>query len=107
MVKEWLITGMFAGEADATTKADRIIEELADHAITLSHARHIAVKKAQDLGVKVVVLEAPQNKDLQDAVLTVHHACIQTLSGTGAFRIIENQNGVGFLQVLAPAVITG
>ncbi|MFN0135528.1 MAG: SDH family Clp fold serine proteinase [Phycisphaerae bacterium] len=107
MVKEWLITGMFAGEADATTKVDRIIEELADHAITLSHARHIAVKKAHDLGIKVMMLEAPQNKDLQDAVLTVHHACIQTLSGTGAFKIIENQNGVGFLQVLAPAVITG
>src|SRR5436190_3542760 len=41
MTKQWLITGMFDGEADAPAKADRVIGELGDHAITMSHARHI------------------------------------------------------------------
>ncbi len=103
MVREWLISGMFAGEPNAASKADRILDELADHAITLSHARHISATKASELGIAVKSLEDPAEEELQDAVLTVHHACIQTLSGTGAFKITENQNGVGFLQMLSPA----
>ncbi|MDQ2962980.1 MAG: hypothetical protein M3R31_07460, partial [Pseudomonadota bacterium] len=35
---------------------------------------------------------------LQDAVLTMHHAYMVTLAGTAAFKIIENQKGVAFVQ---------
>ena len=33
-------------------------------------------------------------------MLTVHHACIQTLNATPAVKIIENHNGVAFIQTI-------
>jgi len=95
MVKEWLMTGMFHGFTDAAARAQRVVDELADHALTKSHARHISVQKADDIGIKVSSLEGDQT--LQDLVLTVHHACVQTLSATPAVKLIENQNGVAYI----------
>lgn len=96
MVKDWLMTGMFAGETDPEVKAERVISELGDHALTKSHARHISLKRAQDIGLKVSALEANQN--VQDAVLSVHHAYIQTLGVSSVAKIIENHNGIAFIQ---------
>ena len=95
MVREWLATGMFAGESDAEAKAAAVVSELASHELTLSHDRHIPAEKAKEIGITVEMLEA--NDDLQEAVLSVHHACIQTLAETPAFKIIENHMGVGFI----------
>src|SRR5207249_11132234 len=105
MVKEWLVTGMFLGDSDAGSKADKVISELGDHALTKSHARHISIKRAMDVGLKVTALE--DDDDLQEAVLTVHHACIQTLTSTPAFKIIENHRGVAFIQTVGPAIVAG
>lgn len=107
MATEWLETGMFEGHAKRKEKAKKVVDELADHILTLSHARHYSAAAAKKLGLKIEMLEKPGNQDLQDAVLSVHHCCIQTLSGTGAFKIIENQNGIAFVQVLTPALATG
>jgi len=97
IVKEWLITGMLASENDNEVIADNIIRELGDHALTKSHARHISASKCSEMGLKVEMLE--NNSELQDAVLTVHHACIHTLSSTGAYKIIENHLGTAFIQI--------
>jgi hypothetical protein len=37
---------------------------------------------------------------LPDAVLSLHHACIHTLGSTRAFKIIENQLGIAFIQIV-------
>jgi len=103
MTKEWLVSGMFRGDQDANAKADKVIEELADHALTKSHARHLSLKKALDLGLTVTPLEKDQK--LQEAVLSVHHACILTLSHTGAFKIIENHKGVATIAVYQQVMI--
>lgn len=95
MVTRWLVTGMFKDEDNPDAAATKVLEELSNHALTLSHNRHISVDKAVELGIKVRPLEDDQ--DLQDKVLTVHHACIQTLGETPAFKIIENQNGISFI----------
>lgn len=102
IVKEWLVTGMFDGHADADTKADRVILELGDHSLTKSHARHISVKRAKDLNLNVKTLE--EDSALQEAVLTVHHAYIQSLTSTAAFKIIENHKGVAFIQSITPTI---
>ncbi len=96
MVKEWLITGMFSSSKNADEQANRVIKELGDHALTKSHARHLSASKCQELGLNVKMLE--DNQELQDAVLSIHHACIHTLSSTPAFKIIENQTGTAFIQ---------
>ncbi|MHA7261912.1 SDH family Clp fold serine proteinase [Arthrobacter sp. TMN-37] len=92
MVKRWLTEGMFIGDPKAESLADTVLAELGSHALTLSHDRHISGTKAKSLGIKVIDLEDDQK--LQDAVLTVHHACIQTLSETPAMKIIENHQGI-------------
>lgn len=95
MVRQWLVTGMFEADPDRDAKAARIVSELSDHALTLSHARHISLKQAKDLNIRITQLE--DDDRLQDAVLSVHHACIQTLSETPALKIIENQQGVAYI----------
>jgi ATP-dependent protease ClpP protease subunit len=105
MTKEWLITGMFEGDADAASKADTVIAELADHALTKSHARHLSGKRCQDIGLKVKFLEEDQR--FQEAVLSVHHACILTLAGTSAFKIVENHKGVATISVVQHVLIQG
>ncbi len=97
MVTDWLISGMFQGDPDAATKAKKIVDDLADHSETKTHARHITPKHAKDdLEINVTYLEADDK--LQDAVLSVHHVCVQTLTDTPAVKIVENQNGVAFIQ---------
>ncbi len=102
MVKEWLKTGMFRNETDADTKANAIVLELGSHVLTKSHARHISLERAKNLGIKVLTLE--DNPALQDAVLAVHHACIHTLAHTPAVKIIENHIGAAYIPGLQQAM---
>jgi len=97
MAREWLLRGMLDGKQDAEATADNILNELASHALTLAHARHLSAEKCRTLGLEVKALEDSQ--ELQEAVLSVHHVMIHTLSSTAAFKIIENHNGVAFIQV--------
>ncbi len=103
MAQSWLVSGMFAGEADAKERAARVVKELGDHALTKSHARHLSAEKCRAVGLKVSLLE--DDGVLQEAVLSVHHACIHTLSSTGAFKIIENHLGVAFIQVAQTVMV--
>lgn len=103
MVRNWLDTGMLKDDPDRATKIDKIIEAFGNHALTLSHARHLGIKQVEEAGVVVTPLE--EDQDLQEAVLTVHHACIQTLSDTGCIKLIENQNGVAHIRALQVAAI--
>ena len=100
MVREWLVTGMFAklDEAERMDKASRVISEFGDHALTRAHDRHISVEKASDAGLNILSLES--NQQLQDLVLSVHHSSIQTIAGTTAAKIIENQLGRSFIQTI-------
>ena len=40
MAQRWLETGVFDGDAAATQKAQKVVKELGDHALTKSHQRH-------------------------------------------------------------------
>ncbi len=101
MVKDWLKTGMLADDPEQDEKVRRILDGLGDHALTLSHSRHISLKQAQDLGLNVVPLEDDdRNSGLQDAVLAVHHIAVQTIADKGVAKIIENHRGVA--QLITP-----
>lgn len=96
MVREWLLTGMLRGRSDTQRIADGIINELSDHALTKSHDRHLSAPRCRELGLEIEMLE--DDDALQDLVLSVHHACMQTLTATHVTKLIENHNGVAFLQ---------
>jgi len=103
MVTAWLVNGMFDGQKRRKAKANKVVKELTDHALTKSHARHLSYQKCKDIGLEVKLLE--DNPDLQDAILSVHHACIHTFSATGAYKIIENQSGQAFIQIIKQVVV--
>jgi hypothetical protein len=103
MVRYWLLSGMLKESPDSETTADAIINELSDHSLTKAHSRHLSAEKSRSLGLNVVDLE--DDDTLQDLVLSVHHACIHTLSSTNEFKIIENHNGIAAIQSAQNVVI--
>ncbi len=96
MVTNWLISGMFSGESGAQDKANKIVQILNNHEDTKTHARHIHIKQAIDMGLKIIPLE--EDQELQDLVLTVHHAYMHTLANSAAIKIIENHEGNSIIQ---------
>ena len=103
MVTTWLTEGMLSGQEKPKERAGKVVKELTDHALTKSHARHLSYQKCKDIGLEVELLE--DTPDLQDAILSVHHACIHTFSATGAYKIIENQSGQAFIQIIKQVVV--
>jgi hypothetical protein len=101
IVKAWLLEGMLKDDRDADAKADSIISELGSHAETKSHGRHIHADKLIRLGVHVEMIEADQA--LQDAILSLHHTCVNALHHTPAVKLIENQHGVGLTMAVQMA----
>lgn len=98
MVESWLKSNMFDGDADKNKKAKAVIKELGSHALTLSHDRHLAPDLLKGFGLKIIDLEDDQ--DLQDKVLSVHHSCIITMTQTPAYKLIENQDGKAYIQLI-------
>ncbi|GJM28759.1 MAG: serine protease [Cyclobacteriaceae bacterium] len=98
IVEDWLKKNMFRGDPDKNDKVSKILSELASHALTLSHDRHLPIDILKDkLGLKIIALE--DDPELQDKVLSVHHACIISLTQTPAYKLIENQDGKAFIQL--------
>ena len=92
LVSKWLVSYMFPNLKSASHKAKRIVEALNNHSTTKTHGRHINVDSAIKIGLTVKKLE--EDNELQDLVLTVHHAFMETFNQTTACKIVENQNGV-------------
>lgn len=101
IVTKWLKTGMFKdlSASEKEEKSTKIVGSLADHTLSKTHNRHFSSDFCEKIGLKIVHLEG--NTELQDAVLSVHHACIHTLTSTPALKIIENHNGKAFIQTVS------
>lgn len=97
MVTEWLSTGMFKEKKNALEKSEKVVAQLTDYKRLMSHSRPLPPKHCKEIGLNVHFLE--EDQALQDAVLSVHHACIHTLSGTPAYKIIENHTGKAYIQL--------
>lgn len=90
LVEEWLGSCMFDKDNDKEI-IKNIVESLNEHDNSKNHGRHLNVKFCKDIGLKIVALES--DSELQDLVLSVHHAYMLTLDSSPAVKIIENQNG--------------
>lgn len=96
LVTEWLLSGMLKGKKGNKATAKKIVGELGDHAVTKSHGRHYSIAQASKLGIETSPLETDDK--LQDAVLSYHHAVIQTFAASNAVKIIENDRGVSYIE---------
>lgn len=85
MISEWLRNYMFPYDPNAPV--DNIVSTLCDHSTYAMHARHLSYETVRDLGMRVAALEDDQ--ELQDLVLSLHHAYMCTFSMTRAIKIIE------------------
>lgn len=106
VVQEWLMTCMFKGDRRGKAKATKIVRELGDANKTKSHSRHIHIDACKKMGLKLVSLES--DDDLQDLVLTVHHAYMQTFAEAHTVnKIVENERGIAMVLHGAPPQIGG
>lgn len=107
LAEEWLSRNMCGGDK---AKAKKILKEISDHQTHKSHSRHISNERCKEIGLTIKDMEDDQ--DLQDKILTVHHAYIFTFTHTTAAKIIENQIGAAYVenmpapqQMMMPAFI--
>lgn len=98
LVEQWLTENMFSKDPKAVDKARAIVDYIGSHALTKSHSRHLHIKDLQNLGFKITELE--NDAVLQDLVLSIHHSTIITFGSTKAAKIIENQNGISFINTI-------
>jgi hypothetical protein len=96
LVREWLTSYMFNGDSE---KAERVAAFFASYELHQSHSMGIPREMARDQGVLIEDLEA--NQELQDAVLSVHHAAMLT----PAVKLIENHLSRTYAKVQAAAQI--
>lgn len=96
MVEKWLSSGMFSEIADTEKKAKDVATALSSHSTHKSHRRHISADECKKIGLQITMMENDQK--LQDAILSVHHAFMVSLSEAMApIKIVENQNGARML----------
>ncbi len=96
MVTKWLKENMLKDKKSAVKK---VMQTFSDHKKQKSHSRHISKETCESLGLNIFTLESDQ--ELQDAVLSVHHAFMHTFSYTDAVKIIENHNGIAYVEHFA------
>ena len=104
MVKNWLKNIMLENDADAETKAQKIVEELSDYRETKNHSRHIDANEAEKLGLKISRLE--DDDDFQDTVLTIHHCFMHTFAQSNVCKIVENHEGKAIVTFASQSAIS-
>lgn len=110
LVTGWLKAYMFAGDADADTKAAAISDYLSEHSQFLSHGRPI---KIDDLIAKGVKVSDTASTPSLAAAVTELYCCMDILFGNSpAYKVFENSAGDALvrqggmmLPVVAPPAI--
>lgn len=95
MVRSWLETNMFVDLENAAAQAETTVEALMNYNETTEHAHHYLIDDCIKMGLNITPLEADQN--LQESVLSVHHAYMLTFDKTPAIKIIENASMDGWI----------
>jgi hypothetical protein len=94
---------MFAGRQDPKAKAKVAAKWFADFSAFKSHGRRVSRTEAQRQGLDVKRLE--DDDELQDLVLSVHHAVRHTFVQTGVTKLIENHHGRAYIETTQQTVV--
>lgn len=96
LIGEWLGTCMYdKNNSDDMNIIKNICKNLNEHNNSKNHGRHFDYQFCKNIGLKIVEME--NDSKLQDAILSMHHAFMLTLSGSDVVKIIENQNGKAYV----------
>jgi len=91
MVTEWLAANMVVNDAAPAAKANAIIAELMNYSGTTEHGHHFLADKCTAIGLNVRPIE--ERQDVQEAILSVHHAYMASFARTNSIKIIDNSFG--------------
>lgn len=80
---------MFKG--DNQELVDKIIFELVSGEATKNHSRNLSPEKCKEIGLKIKYIE--YDEELQDLILSIHHACILYFNSTKSCKIYINHRG--------------
>ncbi len=96
LVEEWLGTCMFdKNKPEDAQEVRAITKRLNEHDNSKNHGRHLNIDFCKGIGLHVKAME--DDPQLQDAILSVHHAFMITLDATPAVKIIESQEKKTFV----------
>lgn len=93
VAEKWLRDGMLKGLSDADGRVAKIKDLFASHQSSKMHDRHISAELARDAGLSVSLIE--DDPELQDAVMSIHHAAIHFMRQSGYSKIIINPQFIG------------
>jgi hypothetical protein len=91
---------MFKGDADAEKKSKAIVAGLTDPDKNRNHGKHLHREECEELGLKIKHMEDEQ--EMQDAVLSVHHAFMLSLMNSSIVKIVENNLGISHVKSADP-----
>jgi len=97
LVCEWLTRYMFKDNPDGAQLASDAADFFSDDQVHGSHSRGIHRKALRELSLVIDDLE--DDPLLQDAVLSVHHATMHTMSNPSVQKIVENNLGRAFVNI--------
>lgn len=97
IVPQWLKANMLSELEleEQNARVEKLIGALNNPHKTKEHSRHIHFEEAVELGLTVTQLEDDQ--ELQEKVLTLHHAYLATLMMTKTSKLIESHHGKKFI----------
>ena len=82
---------------DDKNKASEVAAWFADFSRFKSHNRPVTINDV--IGQGLVVTRLEDDQELQDLVLSVHHAVRHTFNDTGTTKLIENHHGRTYLEM--------
>lgn len=88
IVGNWLLDNMLSSDDHREGKSSAIVRKLCEHQNSGMHNRHFSREELAELGMHIRPLE--DNDELQDAVLSVHHAFMTTFQRIPTAKIIES-----------------
>jgi Serine dehydrogenase proteinase len=98
-----LIEGMFKDDPEAKNKANTVVNFLLSHDLHRAHGRHLHRNELRAQSLNIVDLEA--EPALQDAVMSVHHACMLTVGNYNVNKLVENHNGIAHMKVVGTVAV--
>lgn len=93
LAEEWLERNMCGGNS---SRAKKILKEFSDHKMNKSHSRHISREKCREIGLSILDMES--DNELQDLILTTHHAFMHTFTNSLSVKIVENHLGIAYIE---------
>lgn len=99
--EKWLTDNMLAQAPDARLRLNRILSLFASHQNTKAHDRHISASECLKIGLEVKMIE--EDPDLQDAVLSVHHAATLFMKQNNLVSMVTNPRCTGLFRNANPS----